>query len=140
MEMSDKPLTSAFFMPKEGRGLEEVFYNFKGELNNLFLSMQENERRKLEMGDKTAEKISPEYSIEYMELLKTKIEELNSISETLSEFKKTEDRIRNTDLLNAEQKLERINFQKQKTNFLLKDINIERMNWARGILEEIESP
>ena len=117
-----------------------MFYNFKGELNNLFLSMQENERRKLEMGDKTAEKISPEYSIEYMELLKTKIEELNSISETLSEFKKTEDRIRNTDLLNAEQKLERINFQKQKTNFLLKDINIERMNWARGILEEIESP
>lgn len=140
MEMSDKPLTSAFFMPKEGRGLEEVFYNFKGELNNLFLSMQENERRKLEMGDKTAEKISPEYSIQYMDILKTKIDELNLISETLSNFKLEEDRIRNTDLLNAEQKLERINLQKQKTNLLLKDINIDRMNWEKGILEEIESP
>lgn len=102
--------------------------------------MQENERRKLEMGDKTAEKISPEYSIQYMDILKTKIDELNLISETLSNFKLEEDRIRNTDLLNAEQKLERINLQKQKTNLLLKDINIDRMNWEKGILEEIESP
>ena len=140
MQKSEKPLTSAFFLPKENRGLEEVFYEFKSDINNMLVSMKENERRKLEMGDKQAEKISPEYSLEYINILENKIKELNGISETLSKFKTTEDRIRNTTFLDADQKLKQINFQKQKTNLLLKNIREDRMNWERGQLKLIKSP
>ena len=140
MQKSEKPLTSAFFLPKENRGLEEVFYEFKSDINNMLVSMKENERRKLEMGDKQAEKISPEYSLEYINILENKIKELNGISKTLSKFKTTEDRIRNTTSLDADQKLKQINFQKQKTNLLLRNIREDRMNWERGQLKLIKSP
>tara|TARA_R100000458_G_scaffold38197_1_gene35735 strand:- start:189 stop:1298 length:1110 start_codon:yes stop_codon:yes gene_type:complete len=140
MQMADKPLTSAFFLPKENRGLEETFYLFKEEINNLVITMKEVQDRKLKEGDKTAEQISPEYSMQYLNILERKLKELDMISETLREFKLEEDRIRNTTLLNADEKLERINFQKQKTNDLLKNIREDRMNWERGYLEQIERP
>ena len=135
--LDEKPAVGALLIDPEGRGLENEFYALKETTDNLFKSMKEAEKRITEGGDEFAYHLTDEYRFEYMETLKLLTQDLNNISELLSETRLEETRILNDRTISSEEKTDQLTDLRDTRNFILKGIGERRMKIEKGLFEDI---
>jgi hypothetical protein len=135
--LDEKPAVGALLIDPEGRGLENEFYSLKETTDNLFKSMKEAEKRITEGGDEFAYHLTDEYRFEYMETLKLLTQDLNNISELLSETRLEEERILNDRTISSEEKTDQLTDLRDTRNFILKGIGERRMKIEKGLFEDI---
>jgi hypothetical protein len=135
--LDEKPAVGALLIDPEGRGLENEFYALKETTDNLFSSMKEAEKRITKGGDEFAYHLTDEYRFEYMETLKLLTQDLNNISELLSETRLEEERILNDRTISSEEKTDQLTDLRDTRNFILKGIGERRMKIEKGLFEDI---
>jgi hypothetical protein len=135
LRVDQLPVVGAFALPREGRGIENQFYDLKGMTDDLVKSFRKLEDDIIDKRDTFAIGMAKEYRLEYYDQLRSLQKDLEDTADQLKEFRNLEAAIVNDQTLSGDKKRDQLLKIQEAKNELLKSKQIPEVR--KLFLQEI---